>query len=56
MSATDLAALSARRPLNETDRRQLTALQTDSTLPTMFSKLVEWMLEHGEKGEQEGYL
>ena len=56
MSATDLAALSVRKPLNETDHKQLAALQADSTLPPLLSELVEWMLEHGEKGEQEGYL
>lgn len=56
MSATDLAALRVRKLLTEADRLQLTALRQETVLPTQLSELAEWMLEHGEKGEQEGYL
>lgn len=56
MSATDLAALPARKSLSEADRKQLAALQGNAILPPMLAGLAEWMLQHGEKGEQEGYL
>jgi hypothetical protein len=56
MSATDLAALRVRKLLTEVDRLQLAALRQETVLPTQLSELAEWMLEHGEKGEQEGYL
>ncbi len=56
MSATDLAALRVRKPLVEADRFQLTALSQKNVLPMQLAELAEWMLEHGEKGEQEGYL
>lgn len=56
MSATDLAALRVRKPLTEADISQLAALQQATALPAQLTKLAEWMLEHGEKGEQEGYL
>lgn len=56
MSAADLAALPARKPLSETDRQQLAALQADKALPPMLAELAVWMMQHGEKGEQEGYL
>lgn len=56
MSATDLATLRARKPLTEVDRLQLASLRQETTLSTQLAELVEWMLEHGEKGEQEGYL
>lgn len=56
MSVIDLAALTARKSLSDTDRNQLSALQADITLPPMLAELAAWMLEHGEKGEQEGYL
>lgn len=56
MTASDLATLPARKPLNETDRQQIASLQADSTLPPMLAELAEWMTQHGEKGEQEGYL
>lgn len=54
MSAADLAALPARKPLTEHDR-QLLAAGYDA-LPAPLAKLAAWMQEHGEKGEQEGYL
>jgi len=54
MSATDLASLRARKPLTEGDKLQLAALRQDPALPAPLSALLEWMLEHGEKGEQEG--
>lgn len=56
MSATDLAALRVRKLLSESDALQLVALQQESALSAPFLGLIEWMLKHGEKGEQEGYL
>ncbi len=56
MSAADLASLNARKPLTESDKLQLAALQQEPALPAPFMILLEWMREHGEKGEQEGYL
>lgn len=56
MSATDLADLRVRKPLIEVDRMQLAALQKDHALPAPLAELAAWMLTHGEKGEQEGYL
>jgi len=45
-----------RKPLTESDRLQIAALQQESMLPAPFLELIEWMLKHDEKGEQEGYL
>jgi hypothetical protein len=56
MTASDLAALRVRKPLTEGDRLQLSSLRQESLLPAPLTELLEWMLEHGEKGEQEGYL
>ena len=56
MAAADLAALRARKPLTEVDRLQLAAVRQGTDLPATLTELAEWMLEHGEKGEQEGYL
>ncbi len=56
MAAGDVAALRARKPLTEADRLQLAALNREFVLSSPLSELSEWMLEHGEKGEQEGYL
>lgn len=56
MAAADLAALRVRKPLTEGDKLQLAALRQDSIIPALLSELLEWMLEHDEKGEQEGYL
>lgn len=56
MSASDLAALRVRKPLTEGDKLQLATLRHEPFLPAPFFELLEWMLEHGEKGEQEGYL
>jgi hypothetical protein len=56
MSATDLAALRVRKRLLDTDRLLITSLQQESSLPSPFLELIGWMLEHDEKGEQEGYL
>src|SRR5574340_315323 len=56
MSASDLAALRVRKPLTEVDRLQLAALAQATALPAQLAGLAEWMLEHGEKGEQEGYV
>jgi hypothetical protein len=56
MSASDLAALSARKPLTDADRQQLAALLPGAVLPPVLAELGEWMMRHNEKGEQEGYL
>lgn len=56
MSASDLAALPARKPLTDADRQQLAALLSGSALPPALAELGEWMMRHNEKGEQEGYL
>lgn len=56
MAAADLAALRVRKPLTEGDRLQLAAVRQEPALPDPLSELLEWMLGHGEKGEQEGYL
>ncbi|HEX5362878.1 MAG TPA: hypothetical protein VFW59_01275 [Gallionella sp.] len=56
MAASDLAALRARKLLTEADRLQIAALQQEPALPAPLAELLDWMLEHGEKGEQEGYL
>lgn len=56
MSTADLAALATRKPINETDRSRLASLQADPELPAMLAELVAWMAQHGEKGEQEGYV
>lgn len=56
MAVIDLAALRVRKPLTESDRLQIAALQQESMLPAPFLELIEWMLKHDEKGEQEGYL
>ncbi len=54
MSAQDLANLRVRKPLTTPDRLQLDALPLN--LPVQLQELADWMREHGEKGEQEGYL
>ena len=56
MSATDLSGLRVRKPLTEPDRLQLIALQKSTVLPARLAELAAWMLEHNEKGEQEGYI
>jgi len=56
MSVTDLAALPARKTLSDVDRQRLAAIQTENALPPELHELANWMQEHGEKGEQEGYL
>lgn len=56
MSAADLAALRVRKPLTEADQIRLATLRQECELPAELSGLLEWMLEHAEKGEQEGYL
>lgn len=56
MSATDLAALRVRKPLTDADRLQLDALRQATALSAPLAELAEWMLVHGEKGEQEGHL
>ncbi len=56
MSETDLAGLRVHKPLSDADRLQIATLQQEPMLPAPLLKLMEWMLEHDEKGEQEGYL
>ncbi len=56
MSADDLVSLRVRKTLNDADRLQLAALQKPPTLPVILAELAAWMMEHGEKGEQEGFI
>ena len=56
MAAADISSLRVRKPLTEVDKKQLAALRKTNVLPASLSELAEWMLDHGEKGEQEGYL
>ncbi|MBI3903389.1 MAG: hypothetical protein HY306_10720 [Nitrosomonadales bacterium] len=56
MGADDLAGLAARKPLTEQDRQRLAGLLAEPRLPSSLAELARWMQEHGEKGEQEGYL
>ncbi len=57
MAAADLAALTTRKTLTGHDRQLLATLETDViALPASLAELAAWMAEHGEKGEQEGYL
>lgn len=55
MSADDLAALPVRRPLGARDTDKARGL-LDNGLPPVLDSLARWMLEHGEKGEQEAML
>ncbi len=55
MDAELLAALPSRLPLTADDRAMLLRL-TAGELPSALARLAEWMAEHGEKGEQEGFL
>lgn len=55
MAATDLAGLPRRKPLTERDRQRLASLST-MLLPSPLPSLAEWMRDHDEKGEQEGFL
>jgi hypothetical protein len=56
MNTSDLAALRVRKPLTVADQLQLASLRQGPALPAPLAELLEWMLGHGEKGEQEGYL
>lgn len=57
MAAADLAALTTRKPLTMHDRQLLATLETDAiALPASLAELATWIAEHGDKGEQEGYL
>lgn len=55
MGPAELAALATRAPLTARDRERLAALDT-ARLPVPLAQLAQWMLSHGEKGEQEGLL
>jgi hypothetical protein len=55
MAADELAGLRSRQPLTAIDRRLLECLK-QRALPGSLAGLARWMFEHGEKGEQEGYL
>ena len=55
MGAEDLAALPRRLPLTDDDRQRIDALFT-AQLPESLRRLLRWMLDHGEKGEQEALL
>jgi hypothetical protein len=56
MTTADIASLRVRKPLTDVDKVQLIAIQKENKLPDFLSELAEWMLDNGEKGEQEGYL
>ncbi len=56
MTTADIASLRVRKPLTEVDKAQLTAIRKENVLPASLSELAGWMLDNGEKGEQEGYL
>ncbi|MDD5058087.1 MAG: hypothetical protein PHQ60_09455 [Sideroxydans sp.] len=56
MATSDLAALRVRKPLSDVDRHQLTVMRQENTLSAPLLELLEWMLAHNEKGEQEGFL
>jgi hypothetical protein len=56
MATSDLAGLRVRKPLTEADKLQLATLRNKNDLHPQLLALLEWMLEHSEKGEQEGYL
>ncbi len=55
MDIAQLAALRGRLPLTPSDREMLRRL-AQQRLPAALAQLAGWMIEHGEKGEQEGYL
>lgn len=55
MDRAQLAALPNRQPLTPRDCERLAVLRTH-LLPAALEQLLEWMEEHGEKGEQEGFL
>jgi hypothetical protein len=56
MTTADIASLRVRKPLTEVDKAQLAAIRKENVLPASLSELAGWMLDNGEKGEQEGYL
>ncbi|MGB0129236.1 MAG: DUF2399 domain-containing protein, partial [Rhodocyclaceae bacterium] len=55
MAADDLAGLKTRQSLTAADRRLLDSLM-QRPLPGSLAELARWILDRGEKGEQEGYL
>lgn len=55
MDAHYLASLALRRPLAPADRTLLDQIEPQR-LPSSLAELRQWMIEHCEKGEQEGYL
>lgn len=55
MAAADLAALPRRLPLSEDDKRRIDILLA-TPLPETLHQLLQWIVEHGEKGEQEGLI
>jgi hypothetical protein len=55
MTVGDLEASPARSPLTARDRERLLAV-TRGHLPPPLAALAQWMLDHGEKGEQESFL
>ncbi len=55
MAAGDLAALPRRLPVSEADKRQIDTLLA-TPLPETLHQLLRWIIEHGEKGEQEALL
>jgi hypothetical protein len=55
MDSCTLAAVTSRTCLTERDRAQIESLRALS-LHAQLQDLAQWMLDHGEKGEQEAYL
>lgn len=55
MDAQCLANLPSRRLIGAADRALLDRFEPHR-LPSTLAELRQWMLDHGEKGEQEGYL
>lgn len=53
MSAAQLAALPRRRSLTEGYRHRLASVRQQALPDEPLLDLPDWMLDHGEKGEQE---
>lgn len=53
MGTEALTALPSARPLNDWDRQRISQLQ-QMAMPTVLSELLDFMLRHNLKGEQEG--
>ncbi|NTV09253.1 MAG: DUF2399 domain-containing protein [Zoogloea sp.] len=56
MDSGDLAQLQPRAPLSDRDRERLKTMMDKGIAPPTLARLADWMLAHGEKGEQEGLI